>query len=853
MYKVETIRVVPKLPEPLSFLRELAYNLYWTWDHASRALFRRLDPELWEKVYRNPVLMLGSVSQKRLEEMAQNEGYLASMERVKEAFKNYLTRQTWFQKEYAGRPPFTIAYFSMEYGFAACLPIYSGGLGVLSGDHLKSASELGLPFVAVGLAYQQGYFQQYLADDGWQQETFPVNDFFNLPFVLQTDEQGKPLLVAVDFPGRRVYAQIWRVSVGRVPLYLLDTNVPENSEEDRLITSQLYGGDDEMRIRQEILLGIGGLRALAALNIRPEVCHMNEGHSAFLTLERIRIYMENNRGTNFEQAYEATRVGNLFTTHTPVPAGIDQFDQGLMKKYLEFYCNQINLSFERLQQLGGSSSDKFNMAVFAIRMAGACNAVSRLHSRVSRSMWKQLWPDFPESEVPIGYVTNGVHVRTWISADMAELFVRYLHPTWYRNPLDEGMWERIDHIPDVELWRTHERRRERLVTFARQRLQERLKRMGAGQTEINRAGEVLRPDALTIGFARRFAAYKRAYLLFSDKERLRKILSDEQRPVQIIISGKAHPRDREGKEILRAIMSTAKEPEFRDKIVFIENYDLRIAAYLVQGVDVWLNTPRRPREASGTSGMKAAANGALNLSILDGWWDEAYEMNPNIGWAIGRGEENYADESEQDRIEAEQLYHLLENQVIPLFYDRSGSGIPRGWVTMMKTSMKVVCPAFNTNRMVREYLEKFYLPALERWQKTAADGGRTAAAFAEWRRKVEAAWSNVAVTSLSVDSGNDVEIGAEVEVRAVVRLGGLSPDDVTVEAYYGAVDEHGTLKDPLTEKMAPAERRGDGTFLYRQVIKVTCSGRMGFTVRVLPHHELSANPAELGLVKWYRL
>ncbi|RPH92064.1 MAG: alpha-glucan family phosphorylase, partial [Calditrichaeota bacterium] len=586
LYKIQKVRVLPKLPEKLAFLKELAYNLYWSWDHNSRSLFRRLDPDLWETVNRNPVLMLGQIDQKRLEDMAGNQGYLAQLERIRLSVENYMKRKAWFEEQFGETPSIHIAYFSMEFGLSSAMPVYSGGLGVLAGDHLKSASDLGLPFYGIGLAYQQGYFQQYLASDGWQQETYPINDFYNLPFNLEKDDKGNPLLIYVDLPGRKVFAQIWRVNIGRIPLFLLDANIQQNREEDRQITAQLYGGDIEMRIKQEILLGIGGMRALALMNIKPEVCHMNEGHSAFLAIERIKMYMEAHSGVDFVQAWEATRVGNVFTTHTPVPAGIDQFEPYLIEQYLGSYCSLLNLPIQDFIRLGGQhyaqAEGKFNMAIFAINMAGAYNGVSRLHGRVARQMWNYLWPNVPPDEVPIGHVTNGIHIRSWLSSELSELYVRYLDPNWYRNPIEESMWERIDQIPDVELWRTHERRRERLVTTARKNLQERLIKLGAHPNDIDRAAEVLRHDALTIGFARRFATYKRAYLLFSDKERLREIVNNEQCPVQIIISGKAHPRDREGKEVLKNIMNIIKEDDFRDKIVFLENYDMLLAGALVQ-------------------------------------------------------------------------------------------------------------------------------------------------------------------------------------------------------------------------------------------------------------------------------
>ncbi len=852
-YKIQNIRVTPKLPEELAPLRELAYNLYWSWDHNARTLFRRLDSDLWEKVNRNPVLMLGSVDQERLEKMAKNECYLSFLARVKENVDNYMTRKTWYDRY--GKPGLKIAYFSMEYGLAVGLPIYSGGLGILSGDHLKSASDLGLPLVAVGLAYQQGFFHQYLAADGWQQETYRVNDFYNLPMTLEKDENGQPVTVAVDIPDHPVHAQIWRVQVGRIPLYLLDANIQQNREEDRVITAQLYGGDNEMRIRQEILLGVGGMRALAALGVSPDVCHMNEGHSAFLSLERVRMYLEANTDASFMQAREATRSGNVFTTHTPVPAGIDEFEQGLVEQYLGAYYRQLKISAEEFMQLGGAhlpqTAGKFNMAIFAINMAGGYNGVSRLHGRVARRMWNYLWPDVPENEVPIGHITNGVHIRTWLSSDLSELFIRYLDPNWYRQPGDESMWENVDHIPDEELWRTHERRRERLVAFARRRLQRRLKKLGASPADVERAAEVLKPDALTIGFARRFAAYKRAHLLFRDPERLRKILNDPERPVQILIAGKAHPRDKIGKEIIKIIMNLIKEEDFRDRIVFLENYDMKIASYLVQGVDVWLNNPRRPREASGTSGMKASANGALNLSILDGWWDEAYEMNQHIGWAIGRGEEHYNSTEEQDDIESKELYYLLENDVIPTFYNRGRNGIPREWISMMKMNMKVVCPFFNTNRMVRNYLNKYYLPAFEKWRQTSNDGGKTARQIVEWRERVRQNWDGVQILSVDAPERDNVMIGEELEVNALVKIGELKPDEVQVQLYFGRVDDKGSLKDAAAIPMVLRESKSDGSHLFSAKFKVESTGQFGYSVRVLPNHPIMDTPLQLGLIRWY--
>lgn len=855
IYKIQNIRVTPKLPEKLLYLRELAYNLYWSWDHNSRTLFRRLDSDLWEEVNRNPVQMLGSVSHERLDHLAQNEGYLAELRRMQERIENYMTRKSWYEEQHGDKQDIKIAYFSMEYGLAVGLPIYSGGLGILAGDHLKSASDLGLPFFAVGLAYQNGFFQQYLAADGWQQETYPLNDFYNLPMMLKKDENDHPITVTVEFPGRAVAVQVWHVQVGRVPLYLLDANIPQNSESDRKLTAQLYGGDNEMRIQQEIILGIGGLRALKVLGVEPSVCQMNEGHSAFLSIERARVFMESHKGLTFTEAREATRFGNIFTTHTPVPAGIDEFDPGLVEYYLGLYYTSLGISTQDFLQLGGvhlpQTKGKFNMAIFAINMANGYNGVSRLHGRVARHMWNYLWPGIAEHEVPIDHITNGIHVRTWLSTDMSELFSRYLDPNWYRHSVDESMWENIDQIPDEELWRTHERRRERLVAFARHRLANRLAKLGAHPADIDRASEVLKPDALTIGFARRFAAYKRAYLLFRDQERLKKILNHPEHPVQMILAGKAHPADKIGKEILKNIMNIISQDEFRDKIVFLENYDMKVASYILQGVDVWLNNPRRPREASGTSGMKASANGVLNLSILDGWWDEAYEMSKNIGWAIGRGEEKYASEEEQDNIDSAELYHILETDVIPTFYDRGRSGIPREWIKMMKTNMKTVCPFFNTNRMVRNYLYDFYFPAAEKWLKVSNDSGKTAKQLVKWRANLNKNWETIQILDVQNMNETTVKIGEQIKVIAKIKLGAIKPQDVQVQLYLGRTNQFGDLHSTKALPMVIESPAKNGVYTFGVDFAIDSTGQHGYSVRVVPQHPLNENPMKLGLIKWF--
>ncbi|MDD4890574.1 MAG: alpha-glucan family phosphorylase, partial [Phycisphaerae bacterium] len=636
MYVIRPFTVVPSLPESLQFLEQLAYNIWWAWNQEGIELFRRLDSDLWERAGHNPVLMLGQLPQSRLEQAAADEGYLAQMERVKAMLDEHMTRKSWFDKNFGHLADISFAYFSAEFGLTEALPIYSGGLGVLAGDHLKSAAELGLPLVGIGLLYRQGYFRQYLNADGWQQETYPGNDFYTLPVRQVATADGKPMTIDVEYPGRMVKAQVWKVQVGRIFLYLLDTNMDENSPEDRQITSQLYGGDMENRIRQEILLGIGGIRALAAMGITPTVCHMNEGHSGFLALERVRRLVTETK-MDYLSAREATRASQIFTTHTPVPAGIDRFPGAMIEKYLHPYFSQLGVSRDEFMALGRQNpsdpQETFSMAVLALRTAAASNGVSKLHGRVSRAMWQNVWPGVPDDEIPIGSVTNGVHTRSWISGDMAALLDRYLGPRWSRRPEDHSVWQRVDQIPDEELWRTHERRRERLVQFARNRLATQARNRGAAANEIMSAGETLNAETLTIGFARRFATYKRATLLFQDLDRLKAILSNKDCPVQVIFAGKAHPRDNEGKELIRKIVHWARDESIRRRIVFLEDYDMNVARYMVQGCDVWLNTPRRPLEASGTSGMKAAANGCLNASILDGWWDEAFQTG--LGWALG--------------------------------------------------------------------------------------------------------------------------------------------------------------------------------------------------------------------------
>ncbi len=853
MKPIRTFSVIPALPEVLRPLWDLAYNLRWAWNHDTIALFLRLDRDLWESSGHNPVLMLGSISQARLQDVAQDESFLAHMERVYRQLQQYMEGESsdWFARAYTKPTEPLVAYFCAEFGITECLSIFAGGLGVLAGDHLKSASDLGVPLIGVGLLYQQGYFQQYLNQAGWQQEVYEDNDFDNLPLKLEVDEDGAPVTIDVQYPGRTVTTQIWCAQVGRVALYLLDTNIEQNRPEDRDITDQLYGGDQEMRIKQEIMLGIGGYRALKALEIEPEVYHINEGHSAFLALERIRWLMET-EGLTFAEAREAASSGLVFTTHTPVTAGHDRFPPHLMDHYFADYVQRLGLSRYDFLALGrvdpNNQQETFCMTVLALRLASHTNGVSKLHGEVSRDMWQALWPGVPQEEIPITHITNGVHFLSWISRDMKELYDRYLGPRWREEPADQSAWQRAEQIAPEELWRTHERRRERLVAFTRQRLRKQLRRRGVSSSEIEAANEVLDPEALTIGFARRFATYKRATLILRDRERLARILNDPDRPVQILYAGKAHPHDNPGKELIQEIVGLARLDEFRRRIVFLEDYDMTIARYMVQGVDVWLNTPRRPHEASGTSGMKALANGVLNLSILDGWWDEAYE--PGLGWAIGRGE-IYDDPDYQDQVEAEALYGLLERDVVPTFYERGQDGLPRLWIDYMKNSIRCLCHFFNTNRMVAEYTSRFYMPSVKRHQELMQEGMEKAKDLAHWKQRIHANWPQVQVTQVKVDLPGELQVGDEISAHAWVQLGDLSPEDVAVEFYVGHVDAQGEIADGKAIPMNYEEQDDAGR--YRFDVTTVPNGRSGlhgYTVRVRPYHP-NLVPAFLpGYIVW---
>jgi glycogen phosphorylase len=845
--------VVPRLPAALERLRDIAYNLWWSWSPVAHELFVRLDPDLWEAVRGNPIELLARIDQDRLEALAGDDAFTSHLEAAWTTFQRYMQREGWFSKTFPEAAGSRIAYFSMEYGLHECLPIYSGGLGVLAGDHLKTASDLGLPLVGVGLAYAEGYFRQALNADGWQGERYPINDWRSMPVLPVLDGTGKRLIIRVTYPHGVVFAQLWKVQVGRVPLLLLDSNLEENSPSDRSITGPLYGGDQEFRVRQEIMLGIGGVHALEAVGLSPTVCHMNEGHSAFLAVERIGRVMRE-RGVPFAVAAEANSAGNIFTTHTPVPAGNDAFEASLVRRYLEPYRAALGISEAELLGLGRvdprDQAAAFSMPVLAMRAADHYNGVSELHGEVSRKMWKGLWPDLPVHEIPIDFITNGVHTPSWIAAEMGALFTRYLGPRWAEQLDDQEFWERAFEIPDAELWQVHVHRRHRLVQHARRWLRSSAERQGLDPEEVALADEVLDPQALTIGFARRFATYKRASLLFTDLERVKRLLGNATRPVQLVFAGKAHPQDKGGKELIRSIVHASRDAGLRGHVVFVEDYDMRIARAMVSGVDVWLNTPRRPLEASGTSGMKAAANGALGVSVLDGWFAEAWrDHGADIGWAIGRGEE-YPDGSGDAR-EAELLYDVLEREVVPLFYAREGMGqLPRGWIRRMKHAIARLVPTFNTTRMVRQYTSRFYVPAIRLTHKLTDGNLAAARALTAWKDRVREAWHAVAIEDIQMESTSEVAVGEPVRVSVRVRLGALTPDDVAVELYHGPTHGAHEIAEGQIVRMRPVGGEGEGAWKFEGEIPTSASGAHAFAARVVPYNEAMSHPYETSLIRW---
>jgi len=842
---LRSFTVRARLPEPLAPLQELAFNLRWAWDPRTRDLFRWVDPQLWESSSHDPVSVLSLVDRGRLDQLCTDPAFMGVLGEIHDELVRYCSVGRWFQTR-TDSPLRSVAYFSPEFGIAEALPQYSGGLGVLAGDHLKSAGTLGVPLTGVGLMYRMGYFRQYLDGEGWQGERYPLLDPHSMALRLV-----EGVSVELDLAGETLVAQVWLAEVGRIRLYLLDADVEANPLHLREVTDRLYGGGVEHRLRQEILLGIGGTRALAALGVATQVFHTNEGHAGFLGLERIRKLVTDH-GLGFAEAIEAVRAGTIFTTHTPVPAGIDRFPRELMERYFRSWTAEVGVSMDDLMDLGHFPSDSpdtpFNMAVMGLRLAARSNGVAALHGDTSRRMFQPLWPAVPVEEIPITSVTNGVHGRTWVSAEMGELFTKYVSPAW--DEASPREWARVLEASDDELWRVREQARESLVNSVRARMKRTLLAAGLPSLDTAWVDDVLDPRYLVVGFARRFAAYKRATLLLSQPDRLKRLLLDEQRPLQLVFAGKAHPADQQGKEIIARIAAFSADPEVRHRITFVEDYDMALARTLCQGSDVWLNTPRRPMEASGTSGMKAALNGALNCSIMDGWWDEMFDGDN--GWAIASAEV-YDDVTRRDEIEAESLFQILERQIIPLFYERPGGRVPREWLRRVKSSLSSLGPRVLAARMVRDYVEQMYEPTAARVDKLARGDHAGARHLAAWRERVLTAWPEVSVDDVDGDSGKSpVEVGGNREVTALVRLGKLGPADVKVQLVHGTALGGDELTE--TEAVDMVLRRDGGAeggaYLYEGSFTCERAGRHGYTVRVVPHHADLADPMELGCVAW---
>lgn len=866
MQPIHTYNVIPNLPEALEPLREMVFNLWWTWQPDARSLFRHLDPSLWDRTNHNPLRMLQLCRQARLVEVSKDDDFIRAMHGVYAKFGAYLKRQdTYARLKERELSPLSkknpIAYFSAEFGFHESIPNYSGGLGILSGDHCKSASDLDLPFIAFTLLYKHGYFRQQIDKDGLQQSVQLNQNFSHLPLKDAIDKDGNPLFINVRILGRPVKVKVHKLYIGRITLYLLDTDLPENSDEDRLITAQLYGGDTEMRIKQEIVLGIGGVHALHAKGITPAVYHMNEGHSAFLSLELIRRHVQDHN-LDFYSALQVVAAGNIFTTHTPVPAGNDAFPLDLIRRYLGDYAADMKTTFEKLANLGQTGrlmeesfdpNEPFSMTILALRTSRHANGVSALHGKVSQRLWKDVWIGVPQDEVPITSITNGIHTRTWMSPEYAALYDRYL-PGWEEHLTEPDFWRGVIDIPDAELWNTHVSLKRRLVEFVRRRVQTQRERLGEPPEKIRSASSLLNPEILTIGFARRFATYKRATLLFRDTERLTRILNHTERPVQFVFAGKAHPKDEPGKRFIQEVYKLSRTPEFENRIVFIEDYDTYVGRRLTQGVDLWLNNPRRPLEASGTSGMKLPPNGGLNLSVLDGWWIEAYQQNQKAGWAIGAELPESTlqpDPQLEDDVDVASLFHILETQVIPLFYAKPDGKLPIAWIQLMRESIRSITPVFNTDRMVKEYAERLYAPAAKGHAVLAADRGKSAAALAIWKDSIRKSWPLIRIGDVAVENapGGNVVVGEEIVVSATVHLGPIEPEYVTVQAYYGE-SENNEIKGAAVATLDLAAKISPGSYKYRGTIPATDSGSYGLNVRVIPTHPNLIQAHELRLITW---
>jgi glycogen phosphorylase len=831
---------LPSVPEGLDGLGELVLDLRWSWNHEADRLWKQIAPELWARTG-NPWLILQNVSTARLNVLAADSTFRKTLRDYLASYRDAMEKPSWFQQAHA-ESPLTVAYFSMEFGLSEALPLYSGGLGILAGDYMKTASDLGIPTIGIGLLYQQGYFRQVLDITGSQAELYPYNDPGQLPIMPVRDKDGEWLAIELRFPGRHIRLRAWQANIGRTTLYLLDSNDPRNSPADRGITSELYGGGPDVRLQQEIALGIGGWRLLQVLRVDVDICHLNEGHAALVVLERARALMATNKYA-FDVALAATRVGNIFTTHTPVGAGFDRFPPSLMQRYLGSYADEIGIGLDGLLALGRQEAtdaqEPFNMSYLAVRGSGCVNGVSRIHAEVSRRIFQNLFPRVPQSEVPVTYVTNGVHTPSWDSSAADDIWSNACGKERWLGDL-ATVEEDLKKVPGEQLWEFRNQARQRLIDYARDRLAWQLATAGVSEEEIGQARRVLDPYVLTIGFARRFTGYKRPNLLLHDEERMTRLLCHPQRAVQLIIAGKAHPRDEEGKDMIRFWSDFVHRPEIRPHVAFLADYDMSLAEHLVQGVDLWVNTPRRPWEACGTSGMKVLVNGGLNLSELDGWWAEAYR--PEVGWAIGDGREHPGDPG-LDAREAGQLYELLENEIVPCFYERDGNGIPEAWVVRMRASMAELTPQFSTNRMVREYVERLYLPASRLYRSRISDGARRASLLCDWHKELERHWADIHFGELHVD-----QEGGELVFTVQLHVGELDADNVSVELYA----DPGDSREPEVHTMERHEALAGDVKGYLYFARLPARRQAtDYTPRVVPHFDGAVVPLEARQILWY--
>ena len=851
MYIFNKVTVNPQLPKSIEKLGEISENLWWSWNTEFLKIFKEIDIDLWEQCNKNPVKFLRLVDQEKLERASTDPEILRNYRVNVDNFESYMkSRTTWFSKQYPENKDDVIAYFSSEYGLDETLPIYAGGLGILSADHLKSASDLGIPIVAIGLLYKNGYFNQKINRNGEQVSEYYNVEMDNLPIKPLKDENGEDVIVNIKLQKDKLYIKVWKICVGRVNLYLLDTDIPENKEEYRGITLKLYGGNQEMRIRQEMVLGIGGVKVLQELGINPKVYHMNEGHSSFLVLEAIKQTIKQKQ-VSFDIAKDIVTAKTVFTTHTPVPAGNDIFPIELVEKYFDGYWKDLGITKEQFLELGmkprDESKNSFNMGILALKIAGKKNGVSKLHESVSRELFSDVWPDIAPQESPITYVTNGVHTCSWLAPNLKELYNKYLEPYWQDRIYSDETWKKIDKIPDEELWEAHKQRKVKLLKLVRDNVTSRLKNNGVHYETIREIVSGLNPDALTIGFARRFATYKRATLIFKDLERITQILNDTNRPVQIIFAGKAHPADKEGQDLIKYIHEISLMPQFKGKIFLLENYNINVARHLVSGVDVWLNNPRRPMEASGTSGEKASVNGIVNFSILDGWWAEGY--NTKNGWSIGTNQEYYSYE-EQDLADSESIYRTLEDKIIPAYYNKNEKSISETWIRLMKNSIMSTGGKYSTARMLVDYTEKLYMPLLNLTNKYFSSL-ENVTEYNRIKQELYANWNDIKITQENNADNITVDAGNKIKVSCKVELPNIDKDYIQTECYYGKILENGIVEDINIMPMDLVEENNETkTYTYETKIEMKTGGNYGYTFRVMPKHPMLLDPENLNLVKW---